>query len=125
MSHPRNDRAAESQPAAAASGRPGQPRPGTPRPPARPAQPPRPSRHEPGRTRSTAGRPSEYVIVWWIAPELRERNPGMPLSLHEALQVGQPAGRYVPIPIPPMPDPQRWWTYEPSWESQAEREAQA
>jgi hypothetical protein len=103
----------------------GQPRPVTPRPPARPQQPARPSRPEPGRTWSTADRPPAYVIVWWIAPELRDRHPEMPLSLHEALQVGQPADQHVAIPPQPMPDPRRWWTYEPSWESQPEREAEA
>jgi hypothetical protein len=103
------------------NGRAGKRRPVTPRPPARPEQPALPSAQEPGRTWSTADRRPEYVVILWVAPELRERNPDMPLSLHEALQVGRPSDPNVPIP--PMPDPERWRTCEPSRESQADREA--
>ncbi len=45
-------------------------------------------------------RPRDYVIVVWIDPEMRRRNPGMPLSLHEALQVGREFDPQYPIPIP-------------------------
>jgi hypothetical protein len=44
--------------------------------------------------------PRDYVIVLWVDPEMRRRNPDMPLSLHEALQVGREFDPHYPIPIP-------------------------
>jgi len=44
--------------------------------------------------------PRDYVIVLWVDPEMRRRNPDMPLSLHEALQVGREFDPHHPIPIP-------------------------
>jgi hypothetical protein len=105
-------------------GKPGR-KPVTPRQPARPVQPQPPRRQE----NDQAGardiyKPKDMVLVLWIAPEIRERNPDMPLSLHEALQVGRPFDPAFPIPLPKAsPDP--WWTFEPSWTPQAEREAGA
>lgn len=33
----------------------------------------------------------EYVVVVWINPQMRERYPRQPLSLHEACQLGRQA----------------------------------
>jgi hypothetical protein len=33
-------------------------------------------------------RAPDYVIELWVSPELRDRDPGRPLSLAEALEVG-------------------------------------
>ena len=44
--------------------------------------------------------PRDYVIVLWVDPEMRRRNPDMPFSLHEALQVGREFDPRYPIPIP-------------------------
>ena len=65
-------------------------KPASPRPPARPIQPapPRHAEHD-DRAPASAARTPSYVIVLWQAPELRQRNPGLPLSLHEALQLGR------------------------------------
>jgi hypothetical protein len=38
-------------------------------------------------------------------PELRERNPNLPLSLHEALQAGRPYDPHFPIPGLPSAEP--------------------
>jgi hypothetical protein len=86
-------------------------------------QPEPPGRQENEQARNAdVYKPKDMVLVLWIAPELRERNPDMPLSLHEALQVGRPFDPAYPIPLPPASrDP--WWTFEPSWTPQAEREA--
>jgi hypothetical protein len=63
----------------------------------------------PGATRQPEGStpeprgiytPRDYVIVLWIDPEMRRRNPDMPLSLHEALQVGREFDPNYPTPIP-------------------------
>jgi hypothetical protein len=98
-------------------------KPVTPRQPTGPRQPAPPVRQDADQVRnSEVYKPKTAVLVLWIAPELRERYPDMPLSLHEALQVGLPPGQKVEIPFPPVSrDP--WWTFEPSWISQAEREA--
>jgi len=65
-------------------------KPVTPRQPAGPRQPDPPAREE-GQQASNLDvyKPKDYVVVLWVAPELRERYPDMPLSLHEALQVGR------------------------------------
>jgi hypothetical protein len=81
-------------------------RPASPRPPARPRQPEPPPRQlavdeaEPGKIWNPS-----YVVVLWQAPELRERNPNLPLSLHEALQAGRPYDPYFPIPGLPSAEP--------------------
>jgi len=83
-----------------------------PRPPARPVQPepPRP----PAPVRAPALDPAEvsrhlaspgYVVVLWISPQLRERDPGQPRSLHEALQAGRPFDPRFPLPGPALPGP--------------------
>jgi hypothetical protein len=62
-------------------------KPATPRPPAHPRQPPPPRRQlapDPADPHGTIVDPS-YVIVLWQSPQLRQRNPSLPLSLHEAL----------------------------------------
>jgi hypothetical protein len=42
--------------------------------------------------RNCSGRRPEYVIEIWASPQLRDKDPGRPLSLAEALQAGrQPA----------------------------------
>ena len=66
------------------------------------------ARHEAGQQGQDAatsepqhrsGRPPEYVIEIWVSPQLRERSPGRPLSLSEALQAGrQEAPRTDPEP---------------------------
>jgi hypothetical protein len=86
---------------------PRKPRP--PRPPGRPRQPapPRPQlAPDPAEPYGTIRNPS-YVIVLWQAPELRQRNPSLPLSLHEALQAGRPYDPHFPIPglSPAGPEP--------------------
>jgi hypothetical protein len=65
-------------------------KPVTPRQPTGPRQPDPPLRNE-GEQASNLDvyKPKNYVVVLWIAPELRERYPDTPLSLHEALQAGR------------------------------------
>ena len=47
-----------------------------------------------------ARRPT-FVIEIWASPQLREQNPGRPLSLREALDAGRgPAPRREPEPDP-------------------------
>jgi len=98
-------------------------KPVTRRQPARPVQPQPPRQQEKEQADADdAYKPKDIVLVVWIAPELRERNPDMPLSLHEALQVGRPFDPAYPIPVPQAsPDP--WWTFERSCTPQAEWEA--
>jgi len=84
-------------------------------------QPPRREEYEHGDARDVY-KPKDIVVVLWIAPELRERNPDMPLSLHEALQVGRPSDPAYPIPVPQASaDP--WWTFEHNRTPHAEMEA--
>jgi hypothetical protein len=43
------------------------------------------------------GRRPEFVVEIWASPQLREQNPGRPLSLREALDAGRgPASRTEP-----------------------------
>lgn len=99
--------------------RPGR-KPTTPRPPATGRQParPQPTARDTTPKPAGSGRPPQYVIVLWQAPELRQRNPNLPLSLHEALQVGKLHDPRYPIPrlAPPWPDPEP----EPQGDHQAE-----
>jgi hypothetical protein len=65
-------------------------KPATPRAASGPRQPDPPVRHDGEQGGNLeVYKPKDYVVVLWIAPELRERYPDMPLSLHEALQVGR------------------------------------
>jgi hypothetical protein len=86
-------------------------KPATPRPPARPRQPQPPRRQihlapDPAEPYGIIGDPS-YVIVLWQTPELRQRDPSIPMSLHEALQAGRPYDPHFPIPgLPASPSPE-------------------
>lgn len=54
--------------------------------------------------RERTGRHPDYVIEIAINPQLRERDPGRPLTLLEALQAGHPPappGQPAPEPEPP------------------------
>jgi hypothetical protein len=65
-------------------------RPVTPRQPSAPRQPARPERTACTElTETTSAWPPRFAVVVWIAPELRKRNPDMPLSLYEALNLGR------------------------------------
>jgi hypothetical protein len=65
--------------------------------PAEPEEPSGVSRADPA-----AARP-EFVIELWASPQLRERNPGRPLSLYEALEAGrEPAPGREPEPDPEL-----------------------
>jgi hypothetical protein len=65
-------------------------RPVTPRPPSAPRQPARPELTACSVVSpAISARPPKFAVVVWIAPELRQRNPEMPLSLHEALNLGR------------------------------------
>jgi hypothetical protein len=72
----------------------------------------RAARPEDGKQRQTpaireprdhaSGRPT-FVIELWASPQLREQNPGRPLSLREALDGGrEPASRREPVPEPDL-----------------------
>jgi hypothetical protein len=63
-------------------------KPVTPQQLAGPRQPEPPRPHEGELTNLEVYKPKDYVVVLWIAPELRERRPDMPLSLHEAAKLG-------------------------------------
>ena len=65
-------------------------KPVTPRQPAAPMQPDPPRRVDGQQaTNLDVYKPDDYVLVPMVAPELRERYPDTPLSLHEALQAGR------------------------------------
>lgn len=65
-------------------------KPVTPRQPAGPRQPDPHSWDQDDKTRNLdVYKPKDYVVVLMIAPEMRELYPDMPLSLHEAMQVGR------------------------------------
>jgi hypothetical protein len=50
----------------------------------------------------TSGRPT-FVIELWASPQLREQNPGRPLSLREALDAGrEPESGREPVPEPDL-----------------------
>jgi hypothetical protein len=49
-----------------------------------------------------SGRPA-FVIELWASPQLREQDPGRPLSLLEALDAGrEPASGREPVPEPDL-----------------------
>lgn len=88
------------------TGRPRRPgrKPATPRLPSAPRQPAPP---QPATRQAVApARPPSYVVVLWQAPELTERNPPPPMSLHQALQAGRPYDPGYPIPGLPAPGSQ-------------------
>lgn len=72
-------------------------RPVTPRQPASPRQPPRPMTNHADNA-GPALKPG-FAAVLWQAPILRQRNPELPLSLHEAIQLGR-----EPDPEPAIQD---------------------
>jgi hypothetical protein len=50
----------------------------------------------------TSRRPT-FVIELWANPQLREQNPGRPLSLREALDAGhEPSSHKEPVPEPDL-----------------------